>query len=82
MRHDRAEPGRQAYTCSRCHLCHRTPEPSEVVHRLITSLVAMRRPIATRLSIAMPPFQNHDEFVRTTLYKDLSSADGAVVLSR
>jgi hypothetical protein len=82
MRHDRAEPGRQAYACRRYHLRYRTPEPSEVVHRLITSMVAMRWPIATGSSIAMLPFQNHDELVSASLYKGLSSTEGVVILSR
>src|SRR5207302_9360191 len=47
----------------------RTAHPSEVVHRLITSLVAMRWPIATDSSMGMQAFQKHDEFVRTSLYK-------------
>jgi hypothetical protein len=71
MRHDRAEPAGKAYTRGHHHLRHRTPKPSKVVHRWITSLVAMRWPIATGSSMRMLAFQIHDEFVRTSLYKAL-----------
>src|SRR6202165_1849905 len=70
MRHDRAEPAGKAYTCGYHHLRHRTPKPSKVVHRLITSLVAMRWPIATGSSMGSGAFQIHDELVRTSLYKE------------
>ena len=69
MHRDRAEPAGQADACSDHHLYQRTAHPSEVVHRLITSLVAMRWPIATGSSMAMQAFQKRDEFVRTSLYK-------------
>src|ERR1700682_3980091 len=69
MRHDRAEPAGQANARRHRHLRHRTPKPSKVVHRLITSLVAMRWPIATGSSMGTVAFQIHDEFVRTSLYK-------------
>jgi MFS family permease len=36
---------------------------------VITSLVTMRWPIATGSSMGRGAFQNHDEFVRTSLYK-------------
>jgi hypothetical protein len=82
MHRDRAEPAGQADGRGYRHLRHRTPQPSEVVHRLITSLVAMRWPIATGSSMEKLPFQNHDEFVRTSLYKaPLIGVVIAVVLS-
>src|SRR5437879_13137098 len=40
---------------------------------LITSLAAMRWPIATGSSMSMAAFQFHDEFVRPSLYKARSS---------
>src|ERR1700682_4538515 len=69
MRHDRAEPAGQANARRHRHLRHRTPKPSKVVHRVITSLVTMRWPIATGSSMGMGAFQIHDELVRTSLYK-------------
>src|ERR1700716_3470234 len=38
--------------------------------KLITSLAAMRWPIATGSSMSTSAFQFHDEFVRTSLYKE------------
>src|SRR6266852_9899940 len=72
MRRDRAEPAGKTNTRSHRHLRHRTPKPSKVVHRLFTSLVTMRWPIATGSSMGMGAFQIHDEFVRTSLYKRAS----------
>ncbi len=67
MHGDRAEPAGKAYTDSHHYLRHRTPKPSKVVHRVITSLVTMRWPIATGSSMGMVAFQIRDEFVRTSL---------------
>src|SRR2546421_7078624 len=69
MHRDRAEPAGKAHTRRHHHLGYRTPKPSEVIHGLITSLAAMRWPIATRSSIAIVAFQNYDESVRASLYK-------------
>jgi MFS family permease len=66
---DRAEPAGKAHSRSDRHLRYRTPNPSEVVHREITSLVTMRWPIVTGSSMGIGAFQNHDELVRTSLYK-------------
>jgi hypothetical protein len=70
MRNDRAESAGQANSRGHHHLRHRTPKPSKVVHRLITSLVAMRWPIATGSSMGMFAFQIHDEFMSASLYKE------------
>ncbi len=72
MHRDRAEPACKAHRCSDHHLRYRTPKPSEVVHRLITSLVTMRWPIATGSSMGTVAFQIHDEFVSASLYKRAS----------
>ena len=72
MHRDRAESAGQAHTRRHHHLGYRTPKPSEVIHGLITSLAAMRWPIATGSSMSINAFQNHDELVRASLYKGLS----------
>jgi hypothetical protein len=69
---DRAEPARKTHSTSDHHLRYRTPKPSDVIHRVITSLVTMRWPIATGSSMETGAFQNHDELVRTSLYKGAS----------
>src|SRR6202521_370280 len=72
MYRDRSETTRKTHSASDHHLRYRTPKPSDVIHRVITSLVTMRWPIATGSSMAMGAFQIHDEFVRTSLYKGAS----------
>src|ERR1700730_18300955 len=69
---DRSETSRKTHSTRDHHLRYRTPKPSDVVHRVITSLVTMRWPIATGSSMGMGAFQNHDEFVRNSLYKGVS----------
>jgi hypothetical protein len=68
--HERAEPSGKSNTGGHHHSRYRSPKPSRAVHRLITSLAAMRGPIATGSSMGMAAFQIHDEFVRTSLYKE------------
>jgi hypothetical protein len=68
MHRDRAEPAGKAHGRSDDHLRYRTPKPSEVVHRVITSLVTMRWPIATGSSMETVAFQNHDELMSASLY--------------
>ena len=70
MHRDGAKPTGKTHTRRHHHLGYRTPKPSEVIHGLITSLAAMRWLIATRSSIAIVAFQNHDESVRASLYKE------------
>jgi hypothetical protein len=72
MYRDRAETTRKTHSSSDHHLRYRTPKPSDVVHRVITSLVTMRWPIATGSSMERGAFQIHDELVRTSLYKGAS----------
>ena len=69
MHRDRAEPARKAHARSHHHLRYRTAKPSEVIHGLITSLAAMRWPIATGSSMGNVAFQKDDELVRASLYK-------------
>jgi hypothetical protein len=69
MYRDRSETTRKTHSTSDHHLRYRTPKPSDVVHRVITSLVTMRWPIATGSSMGMGAFQIHDEFVSASLYK-------------
>src|SRR5437870_4986039 len=69
MHRDGAKPTGKAHTRCHHHLRYRTPKPSEVIHGLITSLAAMRWPIATGSSMGNVAFQNHDESVRASLYK-------------
>src|ERR1700694_1851300 len=69
---DRSETTSKTHSTRAHHLRSRTPKPSDVVHRVITSLVTMRWPIATGSSMGKPAFQNHDELVRTSLYKGAS----------
>jgi hypothetical protein len=68
---DRSETTRKTHSTRDHHLRYRTPKPSDVVHRVITSLVTMRWPIATGSSMGMGAFQNHDELVSASLYKEL-----------
>src|ERR1700674_4282030 len=72
MYRDRSETTRKTHSASDCHVRYRTPKPSDFVHRVITSLVTMRWPIATGSSMGIGAFQNHDELVRTSLYKGAS----------
>jgi hypothetical protein len=67
MHRDRAEATGDADARRHHHLAYRAPKPTEIVHGLITSLAAMRWPIATGSSMSMAAFQIHDEFVRTSL---------------
>src|ERR1700736_1236869 len=69
---DRSETSRKTHSTRDHHLRYRTPKPSDVVHRVITSLVTMRWPIATVASMESDAFQIHDELVRTSLYKGAS----------
>src|ERR1700730_18323932 len=69
---DRSETSRKTHSTRDHHLRYRTPKPSDVVHRVITSLVTMRWPIATGSSMESGAFQIHDELVRTSLYKGAS----------
>src|ERR1700730_4763305 len=69
MHRDRAESAGKAHRCGHRHLRYRTPKPSEVIHGLITSLAAMRWPIATGSSMRSVTFQIDDELMRASLYK-------------
>src|SRR3981081_385887 len=69
MHRDRAESAGKAHARSHHHLGNWAPKPTDLVHGLITSLAAMRWPIATGSSMGKVAFQIHDEFVRTSLYK-------------
>src|ERR1700730_4944316 len=69
---DRSETSRKTHSTCNHQLRDRTPTPSDVVHRVITSLVTMRWPIATGSSMESGAFQIHDELVRTSLYKGAS----------
>src|ERR1700726_2165228 len=69
MHRDRAESAGKAHRRGHHHLYYRTPKPSEVIHGLITSLAAMRWPIATGSSMRTVTFQIDDELMRASLYK-------------